>query len=53
MAEDEGGTACSLLASCPILPQAEERLFPRIQVTEQHLQMEGKAAASVPLNPGA
>lgn len=43
----------TLLYSCPIMPQAEERLFPRIKVTQRHLQMEGKAAASAPLNPGA
>lgn len=47
---DEEGTVCSLLASCPILSQAEERLFPRIQVMQQCSQMEGKAAS---LNPGA
>lgn len=47
---DEEDTVCSLLASCPILSQAEERLFPRIQVMQQCSQMEGKAAS---LNPGA
>lgn len=40
------------LLPAPILPQTEERLFPRIQAMQQHLQMEGKAAASDPLNPG-
>jgi len=47
---DEEGTVCSLLASYPILPQAVDRLFPRIQMTQQHLQMAGKGAASVPMN---